>query len=272
MRIDPNLAGAPDGGRTGGPPAPWLLQAELPRAVSEFAAFLTVAPLLQAVPRGDSHPVLVLPGFLAGDASTLTLRQYLGSLGYPVHGWRLGRNTGPSPQILARLDEVLRDLADVHGQAVSLVGWSLGGVYARELARRDPDRVRQVVTLASPFGLSDPQRNRTSQLFDEYSHLRVEPAEVPPATPGRPVPAVPSTAIYSRSDGIVAWQTCLVPTGPRSENVEVYASHCGMGHNPSALYVIADRLARPPAQWTPFRAPLLLRPLYPSSAAGPRAV
>jgi pimeloyl-ACP methyl ester carboxylesterase len=269
-RIGPNFS-LGEIERIDGPPSPWLLQAEPARTATEFAAFVAAAPLLQAVPRGEAHPVLVLPGFMAGDASTLLLRAYISGLGYPVQGWQLGRNTGPSQEILDGMDDALRVLADAHGQPVSLVGWSLGGIYARELARRDPDRVRQVITLASPFGLADPRPDRSSRLFDTYSHLRVAPEVLPPAEDVRAPLAMPATAVYSRSDGIVAWQTCLATPGRQSENVEICSSHCGMGHHPAAVYVIADRLAQPEGAWAPFQPPALLRGLYPLAAAGPRA-
>src|SRR5918998_641019 len=123
------------------------------RAVLEFGAFAASAPALQLAPKGDGHPVLVLPGLAASDESTRPLRWFLRSRGYHTHGWRLGRNTGPSDRIRKGLRDRVRGIADQHGRPISLVGWSLGGIYAREIARLAPDAVRQVITLGSPFRL-----------------------------------------------------------------------------------------------------------------------
>ena len=135
-------------GRGGPPLSLWL--AELPRAGAELAAAGSLAPLLAVERRGDGHPVLVLPGLLGGDVSTLLLRRYLGWLGYSVSGWELGANVGPTEAVVSGLRDRLTELADASGRRVSLVGWSLGGLYAHELARRAPGSVRQVVTLGSP--------------------------------------------------------------------------------------------------------------------------
>jgi pimeloyl-ACP methyl ester carboxylesterase len=256
--------------QAGGPPPARLLQVELRRASTELAAFMALSPLLQAAPRGEPHPVLVLPGFMAGDESTIALRGYLRTLGYPVQGWRLGRNVGPSREILTGLDRCLTELADRHGRRVSVVGWSLGGIFGRELAHRHPGSVRQVITLGSPFRLADPSQSRASQLFDRYSHLHVDPSEFPRGERARRPLPVPTTAIYSRSDGVVAWQTCLDSPGHR-ENVEVRSSHCGMGHHPAAVYVVADRLAQRDGRWAPFRPPVFLRRFYPGPASVARA-
>lgn len=230
------------------------------RAVLELAALLPAWPILRRAPRGDGHPVLVLPGFLGSDLSTRPLRAFLRERGYAAHGWKLGRNTGPSPEIAAAMARRLADLVDRHGRRVSLVGWSLGGVYARELARRFPTHVRQVITLASPFrdveAANVPRAlvRRRRRLPDESAY-RTRLAE--------PIP-VPSTAILSRTDGVVAWRSCREEPGPLSETLEVAASHLGMGFHPVVLLLIADRLAQPEDAWRPFRPPPWLRwPLVP---------
>jgi len=258
-----------DGRPLDGPPPGLLLALEGQRAVTEFGAFLAASPWLQTAPRGEGRPVLVLPGFMADDSSTRVLRSFLRSRGYHVHGWRLGRNVGPSRQILDGMDSRLDALADAHGQPVSIVGWSLGGIFARELARRTPDSVRRVVTLGSPFRITSPDQSRASRLFDRYSYLHVDPAELPIFARDREAMAMPATAVYSRTDGVVAWQTCVDVAGPLAENVEVRGSHCGLGHNPAALFVVADRLAQPVGGWSPFRAPALLRRFYPSPVSAP---
>jgi alpha/beta hydrolase family protein len=217
------------------------------RAWLEFASLVPALPILQAAPSGDGHPVLVLPGWLASDRSTQALRWFLRRRGYHAHGWRLGRNHGPTAEIVGGMAERLTQLRAHHGRPLSLVGWSLGGIYARELARRRPEDVRQVITLASPF--RDP--DATNFLITRLAGARpVRPPEVL-ARLRSPLP-VPTTAIYSRTDGVVAWQSCVEPRGPQSESVEVRTSHCGMGHHPAALLVIADRLAQAEGDWRHF--------------------
>ena len=137
-----------------------LFISEPGRAIADYGALLAAAPVLLRAPRGDGHTVLVLPGLLGEDRSTATMRAYLRSLGYDVHPWRLGRNLGPTPAILSGMTTRLEELHRTSGRPVSLVGWSLGGIFARELARSRPALVRQVITLGSPFGLSDPSDSR----------------------------------------------------------------------------------------------------------------
>ncbi len=237
------------------------------RAIADYGATLATSPVLLRAPRGDGHPVLVLPGLLAEDASTATMRMYLRSLGYEVHGWRLGRNLGPTAAILngmtARLDELHRSA----GRPVSLVGWSLGGIFARELSRSRPALVRQVITLGSPFRLGNADDSRAGAAYRRLGVLHVSPGSLPPRERlSRPIP-VPTTAIYSRLDGVVPWQACINTAGPRREDVAVYSSHLGMGHNAAALWVIADRLAQPEGSWKAFRAPSLARHLFPERSA-----
>jgi pimeloyl-ACP methyl ester carboxylesterase len=163
----------------------------------------------------------------------------------------------------------LDSLADRHGRPVTLVGWSLGGIFARDLARRTPGSVRQVITLGSPFRMASTDQSRAHRTFERYSHLHVAPLALPLEGDRGPLP-VPSTSIWSRYDGIVHWQACRETPGARAENIAVHASHLGLGHHPAVLYAVADRLAQPDGTWRPFRAPLALRPVFPS-ADGPAA-
>ena len=233
------------------------------RALADYGAMLATSPALLRAPRGDGHPVLVLPGLLAEDMSTATMRVYLRSLGYDVHGWRLGRNLGPTPAILAGMTARLQALHDASGRSVSLVGWSLGGIFARELARSRPAIARQVITLGSPFGLNNPGDSRADATYRRLGMLHVGPDSLPRRERlSRPIP-VPTTAVYSRLDGVVPWRACINTTGRRSENIEVYSSHLGMGHNAAVLWVIADRLAQPEGAWRPFQAPPIVRYFFP---------
>ncbi len=248
-------------------PSQALFISEPGRALADFGAMLASAPLLLRAPRGDGHPVLVLPGLLGEDASTATMRAYLRSLDHAVHGWRLGRNLGPTREILSGMTARLEELHDTSGRPVSLVGWSLGGIFARELARSRPTLVRQVVTLGSPFGLDNPGDSRAHSAYRRLGRLHVNPGSLPDRERlSRPIP-VPTTAIYSRLDGVVPWRACINTAGRRRENVAVYSSHLGMGHNAAVLWVIADRLAQREGSWQPFRAPFLARHLFPERAA-----
>jgi len=231
------------------------------RAFLELAALLPAYPVLRRAPRGDGHPVLVLPGFLAGDFSTRTLRAFLRDRGYGAHGWQLGRNLGPNPELIGRLVERVRGLRQRYDRKLTLIGWSLGGVYARELARSFPSDVRQVITLASPF--RDLSATSVPPLLRRFGGRHRPENDSRRAQLGEPIP-VPATAIYSKTDGIAAWQSCMEPPGPLSENIEVESSHLGIGHHPVVLLTIADRLAQAEDAWQPFRPPAGWRwPLVP---------
>jgi pimeloyl-ACP methyl ester carboxylesterase len=211
---------------------------------------------------------LVLPGFLADDRTTIGLRFHLRWLGYKTHGWQLGRNVGPTKQIVEGMRRTLDALATEHEQRVSVIGWSLGGVYARELARDAPDQVRQVISLGSPFRLTSLDQTRTGRVYERLRPRHEERYQVPPyAARDDPLP-VPSSAFYTRTDGIVAWRTCVQMVGAQAENIEVRGAHCGLGHNAAAAYAIGDRLAQREGEWRPFRPPAALRYLFPHPIDG----
>jgi pimeloyl-ACP methyl ester carboxylesterase len=242
-------------------PALLLFLTEPARGLADLAALPLAAAWLARAPRGDGHSVLVLPGLLASDFSTAPLRRFLGWLGYDVQGWELGRNQGPTQAVLDGLPQALAVLAARAGGPVSVVGWSLGGIYARELARERPDLVRHVITLGSPFMLADPRRSRADGTYYRRSHLHA--AAVPTREQvARPID-VPSTAVYSRRDGVVCWQNCIEPETALHQNVAVRCSHLGFGVDPATLWLIADRLAAPAGLPARFRPPAWLRPLYP---------
>jgi pimeloyl-ACP methyl ester carboxylesterase len=234
------------------------------RAVYEFGAFVAASPFLRLAGRGDRHPVLVLPGFTAGDSSTAPLRAVLRSQGYWVHGWDQGRNIGPTNRILQGIDDRLSELVDRHGRTVSIIGWSLGGIYARGLARAHPEMVRQVITLGSPFRIGPGDRSAASTLFDSltpmYSQTFLERALTEWEATALPVP---STAIYTKGDGIVRWHTCIDVADELHENIEVRGSHSGLGWNPAAIMAISDRLARREGRWRPFTVLPWMRAWYP---------
>src|SRR5277367_5300643 len=241
------MTSSPDGGD--GPagsklraPGLGLLLAEM-RSIFEFNASLMMSPLLLRAPKGDGHPVLALPGFLASDLSMAPMRRYLKELGYDAHAWQMGRNLGGLTRVRAALRERLAEIHASTGRKVTVIGWSLGGVYARDLALHAPDMVRYVVTLGSPFA-NDIRATNATRLYEALSGETVgENSELRTAIAGD-LP-VPTTSIYSRTDGIVNWRTCLVRPSETAENIEVHlASHIGLGVNAAALWALADRLAQ----------------------------
>jgi len=221
------------------------------RALSELGAFVGALPLLSLAPRGDGHPVLVLPGLVASDVSTRPLRAFLKTRGYAVSGWRQGRNLGLREGVQHAMVDLVHELHDTYGQKVSLVGWSLGGLYARQLAKMMPGRVRSVITLGSPFA-AGPKATNAWRVYEMASGRRADEEDSRFGGSLSSAPPVPTTAIFSRTDGICAWQGCMEKTSAQSESIEVESSHCGMGHHPAAVYAVADRLAQPEGRWKPF--------------------
>jgi pimeloyl-ACP methyl ester carboxylesterase len=203
---------------------------------------------------------------MASDRSTAPLRNVLRSQGYWTHGWQLGRNLGPTTHVVDGMLERLSAISERHGRPVSIVGWSLGGIYARRLAIRAPDLVRQVITLGSPFRMEEGDHSSVSGLFDRLKPLHEVNSEslLPSATE---IPSsVPATAIYTRSDGVVRWFHCIEKIGPKRENIEVRGSHNGLGYNPAVVFAVSDRLAQPEHDWRPFYAPPLMRHMFPRPA------
>jgi hypothetical protein len=242
--------GSPSAGRRLRPPSLGLMLAEV-RGIFEFNSSLLLSPLLMRAPGGDGHPVLTLPGFLASDLSMAPMRRYLKELGYDTYGWQMGRNTGGVTRMRAALRDRLAEIHAATGRKVSLVGWSLGGIYARDLALRAPDMVRYVVSLGSPFS-GDVRATNATRLYEAMSGETVgEDSELRKAIAGD-LP-MPTTSIYSRTDGIVNWRTCLLRPSATAENIEVHlASHVGLGVNPAALWAVADRLAQAEGQFEQF--------------------
>ena len=232
------------------PPSLFLMLAEA-RGLFELNSSLLLTPLLLRAPRGDGHPVLALPGFLASDISMAPMRRYLKELGYDAHAWNMGRNLGGIAAKRGALRDLVRRIHESTGRKVSLVGWSLGGVYARDLALQVPEMVRSVITLGSPFA-SDIRATNATRLYEALSGETIDDnPEIRDAIAGDlPVPA---TSIYSRTDGIVNWHTSLLRPSVTAENIEVYfASHIGLGVNPAALWAVADRLAQPEGEFKHF--------------------
>ncbi len=235
----------------------WLLLEG--RAAGELVTTMALRPLLRRLAPGDGHPVLLLPGFLASDLSTRPLRRFLRDLGYWAHRWNLGRNLGVRGDLEQRLSDRLHAVYAEHGRKVSLIGWSLGGVYARLLANRHPEEVRSVISLGSPFA-ADSKANNSWRLYEWITRARIDEIPQEKMDLVRRTPPVPTTSIFSRTDGVTAWQCALEPEGPRAESIEVPGSHLGLGFNPLVLYAIADRLAQGETTWKPFFRPGVTHP------------
>ena len=233
------------------PPHLGLLALEF-RAPWEFGAVIPSWGALHRAPCGDGHGVIVFPGLSASDSSTMPLRHYLRGRGYDVHGWHQGINFGPRGGVLeARRQQVL-EIYETSGGKVSLIGWSLGGIYAREMAKILPEQVRSVITLGTPFA-GPPTATNAYRIYDLTNGRSSTHEKI--VSQLHQAPPVPTTSIFSRTDGVVAWRASFQDPSAdnaQTENIEVLASHIGLGLNPSAWLAIADRLAQPLGQWQPF--------------------
>jgi len=234
---------------------PWtFLGMEPMRAVFEYASMHLMNTA--SFPSGDGHPVVIFPGLVSDRNSTAPLKDFCRKLGYTAYDWGKGVNTGPQGDLDEWINELashVRELTSTHRQRMSLIGWSLGGIYAREVAKKLQGRVRQVITMGTPFGgtaeRSDLEwiygsNDAQKPEFDKWLRVRISSA-----------PDVPTTSIYSRSDGVVDWQACLHDGKQgQTEDIEVDSSHFGLGWNPEVLSIIADRLGKrrkpaPPTAW-----------------------
>jgi pimeloyl-ACP methyl ester carboxylesterase len=231
-----------------------------PRAVLEIAALPWLLPLLTRAPRGDGHPVLLLPGFMANEGTLVALKLFLQNRGYEVEAWGFGRNVGFTNRHASALEQKIRYMHHKSGRKVSLVGWSLGGMFAMHGAHEATECVRSVITLGSPVtfdaaGSQSPSLVRALYRLVSHpmgtgahvSHARAKALRRPKALP------LPISCVYSLSDGIVPPQEATID-GNRAlhENIRVPGSHIGLGFNPIVLWILADRLAQPERRWRPF--------------------
>jgi pimeloyl-ACP methyl ester carboxylesterase len=229
-------------------PPPLLYQFLEARAGAEFAALMLMLPLLRMnAPRGNDRPVIVLPGFMADDNSTWLLRRFLQDVGYSVTGWEMGRNTGPGQPLIEQLIRRAETLRRGHDQKVNLVGWSRGGMIAREIARARPDLVRHVITLGSPVR-GGPGATSIGRLVQASTGMtEAEMAALVRRRERTPI-RTPITALYSKTDGVVAWRAAIDDTSPDIEHIEVQSSHIGFGVNAQVFRIVAQRLDQPRAR------------------------
>ena len=223
------------------PPSTWTSFGEL---ASPLAAVRLVGavPRLSAAPRGDGHLVVDIPGWRAPELSGAPLRRYLRHLGYDARGWGFGTNTGDPRRDVERLSASVLDLVEASGSPASLVGWSLGGVIAREVARRHPEAVRRVITYGTPVA-GGAAYTSIGRAYGRGTAVDADAQRVARRLDARSPIQVPLTVMFSKRDGVVAWQACIDHATPGAEHVEVSSSHIGMGVDPDVWAVVAERLA-----------------------------
>lgn len=232
-----------------------LLGTEPFRAVMELASYKFGSP--EDPKAGDGHPVIIFPGLGTDGRSVATLRKHCRALGYDAFDWGQGFNTGPQGNLdtwLCTLKSQVDELLEHNTQPVTLLGWSLGGLYARELGKLMAPRIRQVITIGTPFN-ADADLTNLGWLFRLLSGTST--AMDPELSKRlRTPPPVRTTSIYSRSDGVVAWQTCRhAKQSSLVQDIEVDSSHIGMGWNREVLAAVADRLNQPPGRWCRYVRP-----------------
>jgi len=234
-------------------PPPIFLTMTEGRAVLELASFGLLRRQMRTLPKGDGHAVLVLPGFMASDVSTRPMRNLLDDLGYAAHGWSLGRNVKFDAAREQALSDLVEDVFTDSGRRISIVGWSLGGVFARELAKAHPEKVRCVISLGSPI-TNNRRYSAPSKFFEAINGRTTEPELNGRFRDLEAAPPVPTTSILTKTDGIVSWRGSVQDPrkGGQTENIVVPASHVGLGVNPLVMVAIADRLAQPEGEWAPF--------------------
>lgn len=245
-------------------PNRFLRYTEPTRGFFDLTSFYAMRPLLSNLPKGDGHGVLVLPGFMASDTSTWPMRNLLRELGYDAIGWDLGRNIRVDRAKIEAMKGCVDALFERTGRKISVVGWSLGGVFARELAKMVPDKVRMVISLGSPIS-GDRDKTNARRLFKLMYGNKSRAERHNSFTDLAKAPPVPTTSILSKGDGVVHWRGSVQEQGEQTENIEVFASHIGLGVNPSVMIAIADRLAQDEEEWEPFRSPFYAKMMFPNT-------
>lgn len=213
------------------------------RWVAELMSYLAFSEerLVKEAPPGDRRPILVIPGFLCSDLSTWPLRRFLRKVGYRSFAWKQGINWGPRPGVRTRLLHRVRELQEHYEQPVTIIGWSLGGYYARELACIRPELIREVVTLGSPLH-GQPQATAVWNAFRWLNRSNMpqlawgEGIDFP-----RPY-GIPCLSIFTKGDGIVPWQFCVPLRGQAGGRHQVQGSHIGLVANPDVMRILGRHL------------------------------
>lgn len=243
------------------PPSILYALTEAPRVMHEMAHLRIASRWLRRAPRGDGHGVMLLPGFLGSDKYNRPLLEYLQSQGYWTVGWEQGMNVGPTLEIREGMAKQFEQIYERSGRKVTLIGHSLGGIYAREMAREFPEGVRQVISLGSPIGEYRDSATASGKL---YKMLNPGAEQVEGREHIAVVPPVPTSAVFTRTDGVVPWVQSVQRNGhQQTEYIEVPGSHCGLTVNAAVWYFLAERLAQPEDQWQPFDRTGWRRLVYP---------
>jgi triacylglycerol esterase/lipase EstA (alpha/beta hydrolase family) len=223
------------------PPSRWELIREARAVVERFALGATMSKLRRSAPRGNGEPVMVVPGFATDDGWTVRLRNFLESIGYEVRGWGLGRNGGRVPRLIPQVIERTERAADESGAPIRLVGWSLGGYLVREVARERPELVDRVITLGAPI-VGGPTYTASAPMYLKKGYDLGEIATGVLERERQHI-TVPVFAVYSRSDGVVAWRACIDTfDNPLVEHHEVRSTHLGMVNSPRVFRLVAELL------------------------------
>lgn len=213
-----------------------------PMGFFELPALLLKAPELARQPRGDGRQIMVIPGLTTNDVSTIPLRAYLTYLGYKPRGWGLGVNRGKIQHTVPPLFKRILRETDKSGEQMSLIGWSLGGVIARELARELPDRIDQVISFGSPI-VGGAKYTSVAPYYKRQG-VNLDAAEKAIARHNKRGIEVPVTSIYSKQDGVVHWSASIDLNNKHAEHFEVKSTHVGLGFDVDVYKIVAHQLAR----------------------------
>lgn len=209
------------------------------RAIAAWPFRMISVPVMPS--KVDGPPVMVIPGFLSSDRSTAVLRRALADAGFRTHGWHMGMNWGTRIDTLDRLASRLERVAAKNGAPVTLLGWSLGGIYARELAKRLPERVARVVTMGTPFS-GDMRANHAWKLYELVNSHKVDAPPIDVRLHEKP--PVPTYALWSRRDGIVAAASARGQADETDEAIEFGCTHIGFANDAAAIAQLVTFLRR----------------------------
>ncbi|MCP4120943.1 MAG: alpha/beta hydrolase [Bacteroidetes bacterium] len=223
-----------------------------PLGISELVNIIPAKQILDSLPHGDGQPVMIIPGLTTGDWSTKIIRTFLKSKGFYVYGWGQGLNVKYTQDLEDRLKKRIDKIYDRHQRKVTLIGWSLGGLTIRVLAKSYPDKIRQLISLGGPFK-SIEGKSYVTWWYELLAQERVKNFNPIWKEAASTLPEHPSTSIYSKTDGMVSWEYCMDwETSPTIENIEVRCNHLGFGMNPTVWQIVHDRIMQPDDEWQPF--------------------
>ena len=223
-----------------------------PLGLGELINAVPAWGILETMPGGNGEPVMVIPGLSTNDLSTTIVRKFLNFKGFSAYGWELGFNVKYTEKVEQNIKRRVDELYDKHQQKVSLIGWSLGGMTMRIFAQHHPEKIKQVISLGAPFsGIKG--KTHVGWWYTLLAGESVQSFNDTWTKEAAMKPLMPSTSIYSKTDGMVSWEYCIDwETGPETQNIEVYCNHLGFGMNPSVWCILTDRLRQKEGEWTLF--------------------